>query len=145
VSLSLVDLSGKVAIVTGGGRGIGKTIGTIINIASIAGLFAYSYNAAYGAAKAGVINLTQTLAKELSPYSVRVNAIAPGYIETSGMIEIFRKDPEAWQNVAERTLLKRLGRPDEIVGAVIYLASNASSYVTGAVITIDGGLSSSIT
>lgn len=112
--------------------------GTIINIASIAGLSAYIFNAAYGAAKAGIINLTKTMAIDLAKHNIRVNAIAPGYIGTPGMLQLFGAQPD----VVNQIPLTRFGQPEDIVGGVIYLASDASLYVTGETIVIDGGLMS---
>mgnify|MGYP001093813196 CR=1 FL=1 len=114
--------------------------GNIVSIASIAGLRAYPDNAAYGVAKAGIINLTKTLAIDLAPYNVRVNAIAPGYIATSGMMQLQKNKPERIEAMNRHIPLGRLGRAEEIVGGVIYLAFDASSYVTGETLLIDGGL-----
>ncbi|MBM4447178.1 MAG: 3-oxoacyl-ACP reductase FabG [Chloroflexi bacterium] len=110
--------------------------GVIVNIASVAGLNAYIFNAAYGAAKAGIINLTKTMATDLAKYNIRVNAIAPGYIATEGMLQLFGARPEATKQIP----LARLGQPEDIVGGVIYLVSDASAYVTGETLVIDGGL-----
>jgi len=112
--------------------------GSIVNIASIAGLRGYTFNAAYGAAKAGVIEFTKTLAIDLVSHNIRVNAIAPGYIVTPGMLQLDK--PERIQAMSRHIPLGRLGRPEDIVGGVIYLASDASSYVTGETLLIDGGL-----
>ena len=110
--------------------------GSIINLSSMHGLRANFANAAYGAAKAGVINLTKTMADGLAKYNVRVNAIAPGYVVTRPVFEVFAARPD----VTKQIPLSRLANPEDIVGAVIYLASDASLYVTGATIVIDGGL-----
>lgn len=115
---------------------IAQKKGSIINIASTAGLNAYVFNAAYGAAKAGIINLTKTMATDLAKYNIRVNAIAPGYIATEGMLRLFGVHQEG----AKQIPLARLGHPEDIVGGVIYLASDASLYVTGQTIVIDGGV-----
>ena len=112
--------------------------GSIVNIASIAGLRGYTFNAAYGAAKAGVIEFTKTLAIDLVSHNIRVNAIAPGYIVTPGMLQLDK--PERIQAMSRHIPLGRLGRPEDIVGGAIYLASDASSYVTGETLVIDGGL-----
>jgi len=114
--------------------------GNIISIASIGGLRAYTDNAAYGAAKAGIINLTKTLAVDLAPHNIRVNAIAPGYIATPTFLQLQKDRPEMIQALNSQILMSRLGHPEEIVGGVIYLASDASSYVTGETLLIDGGL-----
>jgi NAD(P)-dependent dehydrogenase (short-subunit alcohol dehydrogenase family) len=122
--------------------------GSIINTASVAGFTSYLPNAAYGAAKAGIINLTKTLAVDLAPYHVRVNAVAPGFIETPGITQLLSRtsekhsNPSAFLGMQGRIPLGRLGKPEDIAGAVIYLASDASDYVTGTTIVIDGGLTS---
>jgi len=110
--------------------------GSIINIASIVGIVAQPLNAAYAASKAGVINLTKTMAVDLAPYGIRVNGIAPGLIITPGT-EWLYKNPESMSRAIP---LARGGRPEDIIGGVIYLASDASRYVTGETIVIDGGL-----
>ncbi len=110
--------------------------GAIINIASMHGLRANPANVAYGAAKAGIINLTMNLAIELAKYNVRVNAIAPAYIVTRPVFHEWAARPD----VTNQIPLLRLGQTDDLVGGVIYLASDASLYVTGETIVIDGGL-----
>jgi NAD(P)-dependent dehydrogenase (short-subunit alcohol dehydrogenase family) len=111
--------------------------GNIISIASVSGLRGEPGSAPYGAAKAGVINLTKTLAVELSPYSIRINCIAPGGVDTPGTA------PWRTEEVLERTRrdvpLGRVGTIEEIASAALYLASDASSYMTGETILIDGG------
>ena len=114
--------------------------GSIINISSLAGQVPYAKMAHYGAAKAGVINLTQTLAVELGPYHIRVNTILPGYIEVEWFSQMLEEHPEVRERRLQRVPLGRFGKPDEVVGAAIYLASEASSYVTGASILVSGGL-----
>lgn len=113
--------------------------GTIINISSIEALRATISNPAYAASKAGIINLTQSLAVEWAPYQVRVNAIVPGHIGTRGVLKILEEDSNA-QEMLKRVPLQRIGKPEDIVGAVIFLASDVSDYVTGTSIVIDGGL-----
>ena len=97
----------------------------------------------YGAAKAAVINFTTTLAMEWAPYNIRVNCIAPGPIETEGYLEVLhRTNPnadEVYRNVASRVALGRWGRVEEIAYPTIFLASEASSFMTGTTINIDGG------
>jgi NAD(P)-dependent dehydrogenase (short-subunit alcohol dehydrogenase family) len=115
---------------------ISRTKGSIVNLSSMHGLRANSANAAYGAAKAGIINLTMTMAIALAQYNVRVNAIAPGYVITRPVFHSYAANPE----VVRQIPLRRLANPEDIVGAVIYLASDASLYVTGATIVVDGGL-----
>jgi len=116
----------KVMIARGGG--------SIINITSVTAFEAFPWNAAYGVAKAGIISLTKTMAVDLGAYNIRVNAIAPGFIAT----RLVSQEVGAPDSV-ERIPQHRLGKPEDVVGGVIYLASDASLYVTGATIVIDGG------
>jgi NAD(P)-dependent dehydrogenase (short-subunit alcohol dehydrogenase family) len=118
---------------------ISQSKGSIVSIASIAGLRGYTINAAYGAAKAGIINFTKTLAIDLAPYNVRVNAIAPGSIATEGWLELQKTEPERMGGRLSHIPLGRFGQARDIVGGVIYLVSDASSYVTGQTLVIDGG------
>lgn len=113
--------------------------GSIINISSTEGERSAATCAAYAAAKAGVINFTRSLAVEWAPYNIRVNCISPGYIENPGMPEAFQQFPSLKERLS-RVPLKRMGKQEDIIGGVIYLASDASSYVTGANIVIDGGM-----
>jgi NAD(P)-dependent dehydrogenase (short-subunit alcohol dehydrogenase family) len=113
--------------------------GSIINISSTEGERSAASCTAYAAAKAGVINLTRSLAVEWAPHHIRVNCISPGYVETPGTTEALQQFPSLTEKVL-RIPLKRAGKYQDIVGAVVYLASDASSYVTGANIVIDGGL-----
>lgn len=114
--------------------------GSIINISSIAGLVAIPGLTAYSAAKGGVILLTRVMALELAPHNIRVNAIAPGYLENimEGMVAEHAK-PETEERIRTRTPLGRRARLSELVGPVVFLASDAASYVTGAVLAVDGG------
>ena len=119
--------------------------GSIICTASVAGLRSGAGGAAYSASKAGVINLVQTAAQQLSGSGVRVNAICPGLIETGmteGIYEMARAAGQA-DRIGELNPLKRGGEPDEIAKAALFLASNESSYVNGAALVVDGGLASS--
>jgi len=119
---------------------IERRSGCIINIASMSGLIVNTpqCQASYNASKAGVIHLTKSLAAEWAAYNVRVNAIAPGYMNTE-MARPFFEDP-AWGGVWMKSIpMHRPGEPEELAPAAIYLASDASSYVTGATLVIDGG------
>ena len=118
--------------------------GSIINMASTDGFVANPKSAAYGAAKAAIVSFTKTLAADLGPYNVRVNALAPGYIVTAGIAELLKSNAELAEKLGakEKNILplRRLGKPEDIVGPTIFLASDASEYVTGQTIVIDGGL-----
>jgi len=120
-------------------RGTG---GTIINISSISGLIISNilprHNVAYGVSKAGVAHLTRGLASEWAPYGIRVNALAPGYMLTPNT-GASRRFPEIVERLTEMTPLKRYGEPWELKGATVFLASEASSFMTGSVVVIDGG------
>ncbi len=111
--------------------------GSIINIASMLGLAAVPYIPAYCASKAGVVNLTRALALELAQHDIRVNAIAPGYFE-SEMTHDFLGSAEG-RSMIDQIPQRRSGNPAELDGALMLLASDASSYMTGSVITVDGG------
>ncbi len=120
-----------------------KKPGRIINMSSIYGLVASSIYrlSAYTASKAGLVNLTRQLAVEWAQYGILVNALAPGWIPTEANEAGIAK-PENRERMERSTPLGRLGLPSEIRGAIIYLASPASSYVTGTVLSIDGGYAS---
>lgn len=111
--------------------------GRIINIASVSGLMGNPGQANYSASKAGLIGMTRTVARELAGRKVTVNAIAPGFIESDMTAAL---GDSILGEVKTRIPAKRLGRPDEIADAVLFLASSAASYITGQVLTIDGGL-----
>ena len=112
--------------------------GRIINIASVSGLAGNPGQANYSASKAGIIGMTRTVAKELASRKVTINAVAPGFIETE-MTEAM--GPVILDEVKKRIPAKRLGQVADIAGAVLFLASDAAAYVTGQVLTVDGGLS----
>jgi NAD(P)-dependent dehydrogenase (short-subunit alcohol dehydrogenase family) len=111
--------------------------GSIINIASILGLRVSSQVPSYAASKAALIQLTKAMALELARYRIRVNALAPGYIETGINHDFFESD--AGQALIKRVPQRRIGRPEELDGALLLLASDAGSYTTGAVLAVDGG------
>jgi 3-oxoacyl-[acyl-carrier protein] reductase len=118
--------------------------GVIVNISSMAGVRGSQLMSHYGAAKAAVINFTTTLALEWAPYNIRVNCIAPGPIETEGYLQVLHQTnpnaDEVYRNVASRIALGRWGRVEEIAYPTIFLASEASSFMTGTTIYVDGGL-----
>jgi NAD(P)-dependent dehydrogenase (short-subunit alcohol dehydrogenase family) len=111
--------------------------GRIVNIASVLGLRTIARVPSYTAAKAGLIHLTHVLAMELARYGILVNAIAAGYVETDFNREFLRS--EAGKNLAARIPLRRVGRPDDLDGAMLLLTSPAGAYLTGAIIAVDGG------
>jgi NAD(P)-dependent dehydrogenase (short-subunit alcohol dehydrogenase family) len=115
--------------------------GSIVNIASVAGLRAAPMQGIYGATKAAVISMTQTLAFELGGSAIRINAIAPGLVETKFASAIVQ-NPQLRDHVVSRTPLGRHAQPAEIAGAAVYLLSDASSFTTGSVVVVDGGLTS---
>lgn len=112
--------------------------GTIVNVATTAGITGVPRAPAYCASKAGVILLTKSLALEWARYHIRVNAIAPHYLETE-LTRGLRESTKVYDSLIRQIPLQRFGRTSEVVGAVIFLCSEASSYVTGAVIPVDGG------
>lgn len=112
--------------------------GSILNVASIQGLVASPLMGVYGMTKAAVISMTKTLAVELGPSKIRVNALAPGLVDTR-FASALTQNPDILQRFLERTPLGRYGQPDDIGGVALYLASDASSFVTGQTWTIDGG------
>jgi 3-oxoacyl-[acyl-carrier protein] reductase len=113
-----------------------KKSGSIINMASVAGIDLQSGNIAYGVSKAALIAATKTLAAELGSSGIRVNAIAPGLTDTD-MADSMEK--EARQNMIAKTSLKRLALPTEIANVAVFLASDMSSFITGSVLCADGG------
>ena len=114
------------------------TRGRVINLGSIMSATAGPGIAAYAASKGAVLQLTKALAHDLAPEGIRVNALAPGVIETP-MTEVTRQNPDAIGRFMAHTPMGRPGKPEELVGPVLFLASNASSYVTGALLPVDGG------
>jgi NAD(P)-dependent dehydrogenase (short-subunit alcohol dehydrogenase family) len=115
--------------------------GSIINISSMSG-FVANYpqpQIGYNASKAGVIMVTRSLASEWAEHGIRVNSIAPGYMRTDLVDEVLEEDPEMEEIWLEYTPLGRLGQPEELGGIVVFLASEASSYMTGEVVAYDGG------
>jgi len=116
-----------------------KNGGKIVNIASLRSIIAPPMAPAYTASKGGVSQLTKALAVEWAKYKIRVNAIAPGYIETELTAHFKEKEIDIYESIRDRTALKRWGLPEDIVGILIYLASDASEYMTGQTLYIDGG------
>jgi 3-oxoacyl-[acyl-carrier protein] reductase len=111
--------------------------GRIINIGSVTGVIGNPGQANYAAAKAGLIGLTKTLAKELGGKGITANVVAPGFVDTDMVAEL---PPQALEEVVKRLPVRRLGQPEEIAHVVSFLASDLAGYVTGQVIVADGGL-----
>jgi 2-dehydro-3-deoxy-D-gluconate 5-dehydrogenase len=114
--------------------------GKIINIASMYSFFGSGFVPSYSAAKGALVQLTKSMAIELAPFNIQVNAIAPGWLETD-MTAPVKTMPDLYQEIITRTPAGRWGHPDECAGAAVFLASRASDFVTGATICVDGGYS----
>ena len=130
-TFSCCQLVGRHMLAAGGG--------SIVNVASIGGLVGYAGSVGYQVSKAGVVQLTRTLAVEWAGRGVRVNAIAPCTFETPVVAQQREAEPDLYPAMLARIPLGRFGEPQEIVGAALFLASDASSMVTGHVLTVDGG------
>jgi 3-oxoacyl-[acyl-carrier protein] reductase len=118
--------------------------GRIVNIASIAGIMGTPGSGEYGAAKAGIINLTKTAAKELGPYNITVNAIAPGMVGTPTNLKLQEKGSPFIQTAIEGTPTGRMTTPEEIADLIVFLSSSAAGNINGQVICVDGGAEMSI-
>jgi len=115
--------------------------GTVINIASIYGLVGDIGSTAYNAAKGGVVNFTRSVADDMAEENVRVNSVCPGFVKTP-MTEKVLQDEEFREHVMTQTPMKRVAEPEEISGAVVFLASEDASYITGVNLPVDGGWTS---
>ncbi|HUU43496.1 MAG TPA: 3-oxoacyl-[acyl-carrier-protein] reductase [Planctomycetota bacterium] len=133
-----VNLKGTFNMIRAAGRQmLRQRSGSIVNLASVSGIAGSAGQANYASSKAGVIGLTKTAAREFAKRGIRVNAVAPGFIETqmTAMLPDVVK-----QKYTEATPLRRAGQPADVAGAVLYFASDVSSFVTGQVLNVDGGM-----
>jgi NAD(P)-dependent dehydrogenase (short-subunit alcohol dehydrogenase family) len=113
--------------------------GSIILITSMAAIYGIPEVSAYTASKSAVLGLTRSLAVDLSPFGVRVNAVAPGFIDTPMLRRAFSADPERERRVLERTPMRKLGTTEDIANAVLFLASDQAAFITGVNLPVDGG------
>ena len=113
--------------------------GSIINISSMASQYGIPYVIAYTATKSAIEGMTRAMATELSPQGIRVNCVAPGFIATDMSAKALDNDPARKQKVLSRTPMGKLGVPEDIADAVLFLASDAAKYITGVVLPVDGG------
>jgi len=111
--------------------------GKIINISSVSGIIGTAGQVNYAAAKGGVIAFTKSLAREMGPFNIQVNAVAPGLIETEMTAQM---PPERAEAIVSSTALNRMGKPEDVAWAVLFLASSRSNYITGQTIVVDGGI-----
>ena len=117
-----------------------RSWGRILNIASLQSVRAFANSAPYGAAKGGIVQLTRAIAEEWSPHGITCNAIAPGFFPTDLTAPLF-SDPQRSAELAARTAIGRNGRLEDLHGAAVFLASDASGYITGQTLFVDGGFS----
>jgi len=113
--------------------------GAIVNISSNASLRGQPYNTAYAAAKSGVNLLTKSSAAEYGHKGVRINAVSPGVIRTPGVERYFEEEPKIAEGLKNSAVMRRLGEPEEIAEAVVFLASDRASFITGQILSVDGG------
>ncbi|MFC1915982.1 SDR family NAD(P)-dependent oxidoreductase [Chloroflexota bacterium] len=118
--------------------------GSIINTGSISGMGWYPSGSPYGVAKSGIMHLTKSLAAEWAPFGIRVNTISPGYIDTPGGRRVFTAFKLDREGLIKKIPLKRIGQPEDIANTAVFLASDASSYITAVTIVVSGGLEAMI-
>jgi gluconate 5-dehydrogenase len=117
--------------------------GSVINVCSLTSFVGVPTATPYGASKTGLLGMTRALAAEWAAHGIRVNAIAPGYFRTA-LTEVFYRDAGWQQSMQERIPMHRFGQPHDLAGAAVFLASEASAYLTGQCLVLDGGYSASI-
>ena len=125
-------------------RMIPRGYGRIVNIGSVTSVFGYAGLAPYGASRGGVRQLTMSLADDWGAHGITVNCLAPGWFKTQQNAKMY-EDPEWVEYLCDRIPLKRPGRPPDLDGAVVFLASDASAYITGQTLLVDGGISTGAT
>ncbi|MFF2445580.1 SDR family NAD(P)-dependent oxidoreductase [Neobacillus sp. NPDC058068] len=117
---------------------IKQNYGKIINISSILGSIGMPFQTSYAASKGGINQVTKVWAEELAPYNITVNAIGPGYIKTP-MTNEWLSDPDRAEKIINASMIKRIGETSDLVGPVVFFASDTSAYVTGQILNVDGG------
>ena len=135
-----VNLTGTMRLCTAARPLLKESKGCVLNTASMLSFFGSGIAPAYSASKGGVAQLTKSLAIAWAADGIRVNAIAPGWIETP-LTEPLTSDPARRQNIVDRTPLARWGQPDDVVGAALFLSSPAAAFITGVILPVDGGYS----
>jgi NAD(P)-dependent dehydrogenase (short-subunit alcohol dehydrogenase family) len=133
-----INLTGTMRLSTAARPLLARQGGTIVNTASMLSFFGGGLVPAYSASKGGIAQLTKSLAIAWAGDNIRVNAIAPGWIETA-LTQAIRDDETRHRAIVERTALKRWGRADEVAGAVLFLCSPIATYITGTILPVDGG------